>query len=59
MNELLIRKMNTADIPVVFLTSVSDTDKVKEALKQKPQGYILKNTDRVDFLTKVNKIFGN
>ena len=57
--EMIRNEKDYADIPVVFLTSVSDTDKVKEALKQKPQGYILKNTDRVDFLTKVNKIFGN
>jgi CheY-like chemotaxis protein len=57
--EMIRSEPEYADIPVIFLTGVSDMDKVKEALKLKPQGYILKNTDRVDFLNKVNQIFGN
>lgn len=30
------------DIPVVFLTGVSDSDKVQEVISMKPQGYLLK-----------------
>lgn len=56
--EMIRSEPEYADIPVIFLTAVSDTEKVKEALKLKPQGYILKNTDRVDFLNKVNAVFG-
>jgi DNA-binding NarL/FixJ family response regulator len=47
-----------ADIPVVFLTGVSDTEKVKDAIKLKPQGYILKNTDRIEFMNKIKTILG-
>ena len=57
--EMIRNEADYAEIPVIFLTGVSDMDKVKEALKLKPQGYILKNTDRIDFLNKVNQIFGN
>lgn len=56
--EMIRSEKEYADIPVMFLTGVSDTEKVKEALKLKPQGYILKNTDRMDFLNKVNAVFG-
>ncbi|MBO7485555.1 MAG: response regulator [Spirochaetaceae bacterium] len=55
--EMIRSEPDYADIPVVFLTGVSDSEKVMEALKLKPQGYILKNTDRIEFLNKVNAIF--
>ena len=56
--EMIRNEPEYAEIPVVFLTGVSDTEKVKEAIKLKPQGYILKNTDRIEFLDKINSIFG-
>ena len=56
--EMIRSEADYADIPVVFLTGVSDTEKVKEAIKLKPQGYILKNTDRIEFMNKINAIFG-
>lgn len=34
--------MRLKDIPVVFLTGVSDSDKVQEVISMKPQGYLLK-----------------
>lgn len=30
------------NIPVIFLTGVSDSDRVKEIISMKPQGYLLK-----------------
>jgi DNA-binding response OmpR family regulator len=48
----------TEDIPVIFLTSVSDTKKVKEVLDMKPAGYILKPLDAEQLLTKVHKALG-
>lgn len=30
------------DIPVIFLTGVSDADKVQEVISLKPHGYLLK-----------------
>ena len=56
--EMIRSEPEYADIPVIFLTSVSDTEKVKEAIKLKPQGYVLKNSGRVDFLNKINSVFG-
>ena len=56
--EMIRSEPEYADIPVMFLTGVSDTEKVREAIKLKPQGYILKNTDRVEFLNKIKAVFG-
>lgn len=55
--EMIRSEPEYADIPVMFLTGVSDTEKVREAIKLKPQGYILKNTDRVEFLNKIKAVF--
>ena len=40
---------NAANIPVVFLTGVSDRKKIQEVLSLKPQGYVLKpiNMDKL------------
>ena len=54
--EMIRAEDDYKNIPVVFLTGVSEEKKVKEALIHKPQGYILKNSDRFDFITKVNSI---
>lgn len=54
--EMIRSEEDYRNIPVVFLTGVSEEKKVKEALIHKPQGYILKNSDRFDFITKVNSI---
>ncbi len=56
--EMIRNEADYAEIPIVFLTGVSDTEKVKEAIKLKPKGYILKGTDRIEFLNKINAIFG-
>ena len=56
--EMIRSEPEYADIPVIFLTGVSDTEKVKDAIRLKPQGYVLKNTGRVDFLNKINSVFG-
>ncbi len=56
--EMIRSEPEYADIPVMFLTGVSDTEKVKEAIMLKPQGYILKNTDRIEFLGKIKSILG-
>lgn len=45
-----------ADIPVVFLTGVSDTTVVKNALQLKPQGYILKDVKQAALLEKMKTL---
>ena len=48
-----------ADIPVVFLTGVSEKDTVIKTIKEfKPQGYILKPTTKADIVVKVIEILG-
>lgn len=48
----------TKNIPVVFLTGVTDTKKVKEVLSLKPQSYLLKPVDREKLLDTITKIIG-
>ena len=56
--EMIRSEPDYSEIPVIFLTGVSDTEKVREAIKLKPQGYILKDTDRIEFINKINTLFG-
>ena len=55
--EMIRSEEQYADIPVFFLTAVTNSEKVMSALKHKPQGYILKNTSVSDFLAKINQFF--
>lgn len=45
-------------IPVFFLTGVSDRDKVKECLRLRPSGYILKPVKRDELLKRLKTILG-
>lgn len=44
------------DLPVIFLTSVSDSDLVKKGLEFRPNGYILKPATREVLLERVTEI---
>jgi len=48
----------TRNIPVVFLTGVSEREKIQEALALKPQGYLLKPIDREKLLDVIHKVIG-
>jgi len=48
----------TKEIPVVFLTGVSEREKIQEALALKPQGYLLKPIDREKLLDVIHKVIG-
>lgn len=51
-----IRKLGTCnDIPVYFLTGISSSYSVREALKLKPQGYILKTIERNELIKKIRE----
>ena len=43
----------TKDIPVIFLTGVTEKDKITKALFLKPQGYLLKPIDREKLLETI------
>lgn len=45
----------TRDIPVIFLTGVTESRKIKEALALKPQNYLLKPVDREKLLDIIAK----
>lgn len=48
----------TKDIPVIFLTGVTESKKIKEALALKPQNYLLKPVDREKLLDTIAKEIG-
>lgn len=43
----------TKEIPVFFLTGVSDNEKAQEVMKLKPQGYFLKTANKEEMLTAI------
>ena len=44
--------------PIVFLTGVTDSERVKEVVSLKPQGYLLKPVDKEKLLSKVRNVLG-
>lgn len=56
--EELRKDKRTKDIPVVFLTGVSDVERIKKVLSMKPQGYLLKPVDRDKLLDIIVKVIG-
>lgn len=54
-----IRAMESVkDVPVLFLTGISEKAKIQKALSMKPQGYLLKPIDRQDLLDAIHKYLG-
>ena len=48
----------TADIPVIFLTGVTERSKIAKAISLKPQGYLLKPIDREKLFEAIEKTIG-
>lgn len=48
----------TKNIPVIFLTSISERDKLQKALVMKPQGYLLKPIERDKLIETIAKHIG-
>ncbi len=48
----------TKDIPVVFLTGITEYGKIQKALVQRPQGYLLKPVDRDKLFETISGIIG-
>ena len=44
-----------ADIPIIFLTGITEREKIKQALALKPQGYLLKPIDKEKLLGTIEK----
>ena len=56
--EKIRAKEEIREIPVVFLTGVSEREKIQEALALKPQGYLLKPVERSKLLKIIKKVTG-
>lgn len=54
--EKLRANPSTKDIPVIFLTGVTDSGKIREALVLKPQGYLLKPIDHEKLMDAITKV---
>ena len=48
----------TKNIPVCFLTGVTESKKIKEALIMKPQSYLLKPINRERLMDTIEKLIG-
>lgn len=49
---------DTKDIPVIFLTGVTDSGKIREALVLKPQGYLLKPINHEKLMEAITRVIG-
>lgn len=54
--EKLRANPSTKNIPVIFLTGITDRKKIQEALVMKPQGYLLKPINRKRLLAAIQNI---
>lgn len=55
--EVIRKDEELRDLPVFFLTGVSDTNKISECLKLDPIGYILKPIGKFSLLAKIRAYF--
>lgn len=55
--ELLSTRDNTRELPIIFLTSRCDEETVKEVMKLRPKGYILKTTTQDQIMRKIEDFF--
>ena len=53
---LNIRTRGFKDLPIIFLTGVTDSERVKDVIALQPQGYVLKPVDKAKLLNAVNGI---
>lgn len=54
--EKLRNREETKDIPVVFLTGITDSEKIKKVLVMKPQGYLLKPIDSEKLMETIRTV---
>ena len=48
----------TKDIPVIFLTGITEREKIQKALVLKPQGYLLKPVDKEKLTAAIRNVIG-
>lgn len=57
--EIIRKREASRHIPVLFLTSVADKDKIIQCLAQGPQGYLIKPISRDELLQRVGEVLDN
>lgn len=57
--ELIRANPTTANIPVFFLTAVSDRQKIHDVISLHPQGYFLKSSVGLNLIANIEKFFAN
>ncbi len=55
--EMLRSEPSFADIPVIFLTSKSDPESVRQVMSLRPAGYLLKTFKPEEIRKKINAFF--
>lgn len=55
--ELMKKRAETRDVPVIFLTGVTDEETIKECLSLGPAGYIVKPVAKDALLTRLEHFF--
>ena len=55
--EMIRSEMETADIPVFFLTGKGDKESVTRVLSLKPEGYILKTVTKPQLISQIDTFF--
>ncbi len=56
--ETIRKREESKDVPVLFLTAVTDKDLISKCLSLNPQGYLVKPVSRDDLLSKVDEVLG-
>ena len=54
--EIIRKREESKNVPVLFLTSVTDKDKILECLSLNPQGYLVKPISRSELLERVAEV---
>ncbi len=55
--EIIRKREESKKVPVLFLTSVTERDKIMQCLQFKPQGYLIKPISREELLQRVKEVF--
>ena len=53
--ELIRQREQTADTPVIFLTGVTEKDRIQECMEYRPYGYLVKPAAREELISMINR----
>ena len=55
--EIIRKREESKNVPVLFLTSVTEREKIIQCLAHNPQGYLIKPISREELLQRVGEVF--